>query len=308
MKDIMNLFHKNHALIYKFFLFVLTTFVIVYLFPKSGTFRYSFEKGKPWQSENLYAPFDFAIKKTAEEIDLEKQQITIESPVFFDVDTTVVTAVKNEYSLAFDRLFFELPKDQLKIDLYNKGVLLIDELYQNGVLQDSYDYEPKQQISVLVDKTQSGVKRFDRFFVQTNLKTFVESRVEDLGLEAYRQRYLALFFEVIKPNAQLNKTITQISLDERLSQMKLFRGRVGKQTLIISKGEVVQGDKYAVLNSLVSEYESQVWTDSNYTLVVTAYTVLVSLALLMLLLFMKKYRIEVFSNTTKVTLFFSISY
>ena len=95
--------------------------------------------------------------------------------------------------------------------------------------------------------------RFDRFFVQTNLKTFVESRVEDLGLEAYRQRYLALFFEVIKPNAQLNKTITQISLDERLSQMKLFRGRVGKQTLIISKGEVVQGDKYAVLNSLVSE-------------------------------------------------------
>lgn len=82
MKDIINLFHKNHALIYKFFLFVLTTFVIVYLFPKSGTFRYSFEKGKPWQSENLYAPFDFAIKKTAEEIDLEKQQITIESPVF----------------------------------------------------------------------------------------------------------------------------------------------------------------------------------------------------------------------------------
>ena len=87
MKDIMNLFHKNHALIYKFFLFVLTTFVIVYLFPKSGTFRYSFEKGKPWQSENLYAPFDFAIKKTAEEIDLEKQQITLQSPVFFDVDT-----------------------------------------------------------------------------------------------------------------------------------------------------------------------------------------------------------------------------
>ena len=98
MKDIMNLFHKNHSLIYKVFLFVLTTFVIVYLFPKSGTFRYSFEKGKPWQSENLYAPFDFAIKKTAEEIDAEKQQITLQSPVFFDVDTTLITTVKKEYS------------------------------------------------------------------------------------------------------------------------------------------------------------------------------------------------------------------
>ena len=307
MKDIMNLFHKNHSLIYKVFLFVLTTFVIVYLFPKSGTFRYSFEKGKPWQSENLYAPFDFAIKKTAEEVDLEKQQIILQSPVFFDVDTAVVATAKNEYSSAFDRLFFELPRDQVKVDLYYKGRKLLDELYQSGVLQDPYDYDPDQQISILVDKTQSRVKRFDSFFLQTDLKSFVESSVEALELEAYRQRYLALFFDVVKPNTQLNKAITQVSLEERLSQIKLVRGRVDKQTLIISKGEVVQGDKYAVLNSLVSEYESQVWTDSNYTLVVTAYTVLVSLALLMLLLFMKKYRMEVFSNNTKVTfIFFNI--
>ena len=135
MKDIMNLFHKNHSLIYKVFLFVLTTFVIVYLFPKSGTFRYSFEKGKPWQSENLYAPFDFAIKKTAEEVDLEKQQIILQSPVFFDVDTAVVATAKNEYSSAFDRLFFELPRDQVKVDLYYKGRKLLDELYQSGSLK-----------------------------------------------------------------------------------------------------------------------------------------------------------------------------
>jgi len=307
MKDIINLFHKNHSLIYKVFLFVITTFVIVYLFPKSGTFRYSFEKGKPWQSENLYAPFDFAIKKTTEEIDSEKQQIKLQSPIFFDVDTAVVVAVKNEYSTVFERLFFELPKDQTKIDLYQKGVMLLDQIYQSGVLQNKYDYSPSQQISILVNKTQSGVKRFDSFFLQTDLKSFVEFNVTTLGLDAYRQRYLALFFDLVKPNSQLNKSITQISLEERLSQMKLVRGRVDKQTLIISKGEVVQGDKYAVLKSLVSEYESQVWTDSNYTLVVTAYTVLVSLALLMLLLFMKKYRIEVFSNNTKVTfIFFNI--
>ena len=117
----MNLFHKNHSLIYKVFLFVLTTFVIVYLFPKSGTFRYSFEKGKPWQSENLYAPFDFAIKKTIEEIDLEKQQIELQSPVFFDVDTTLLATVKNDYSTAFNRLFFELPKDQVKKNLFDNG-------------------------------------------------------------------------------------------------------------------------------------------------------------------------------------------
>ncbi|MDG1373813.1 MAG: HDIG domain-containing protein [Flavobacteriaceae bacterium] len=307
MKDLINIFHKNHSLIYKVFLFVITTFVIVYLFPKSGTFRYSFEKGKPWQSENLYAPFDFAIKKTVEEIEIEKQQIIKQSPVFFDVDTLVISNVKNEYTTTFEQLFFELPKDQIRFDLFDNGAQLLDQIYQSGVVQDQFDYDANQPISILVNKTQSGVKPFDSFFLQTNLKTFVESSINELQLEAYRQRYLALFFDVVKPNTELNKALTQISLDERLNQMKLVRGRVDKQTLIISKGEVVQGDNFAVLNSLESEYESQVWTDSNYTLVVTAYTVLVSLALLMLLLFMKKYRIEVFSNNTKVTfIFFNI--
>ena len=62
MKDFINMLYKNHSLIYKVLLFITATFLIVYLFPKSGKFKYSFEKGKPWQSENLYAPFDFAIK------------------------------------------------------------------------------------------------------------------------------------------------------------------------------------------------------------------------------------------------------
>ena len=70
---------------------------------------------------------------------------------------------------------------------------------------------------------------------------------------------------------------------------------------------MVQGDKYDILKSLESEYESQVLSDSNYYWILSAYTVLVSLALLMLLLFMKKYRLEVFENNTKVTfIFFNI--
>ena len=307
MKDLINLFHKNHSLIYKVFLFVLTTFIIVYLFPKSGTFRYSFEKGKPWQSENLYAPFDFAIKKSAEEIASEKQQITKQSPVFFDVDTLAFNGIKKEYSLAFSRLFYELADDQDKANLYEKGANILNQIYDSGVLQESYPYGTNQQISVLVDKTQNGFKSFDSFFPQTNLKSFVESKIESLNLEAYRQRFLALFFDVVKPNASLNSILTKASLDEGLNQVKLLRGRVAKQTLIISKGEVVQGDKFDVLKSLESEYESQVLSASNYYWILIAYTVLVSLSLLMLLLFIKKYRFEVFANNTKVTfIFFNI--
>ena len=307
MKDLINLYHKNHSLIYKFFLFVLTTLVIVYLFPKSGTFKYSFEKGRPWQSENLYAPFDFAIKKSTDEIIFEKEQITKQSSVFFDVDKVVYDNAKTNYELLFNRLFYELPNDLIRAELYQNGLSILDQIYQSGVLEISYDYEPDQQISILKDKTQNGFKSYQTFFPQTNLKSFIESQVITLGIQSYRQRFLALFFDVIKPNASLNKVLTNAFLEERLSQLKLVRGRVEKQTLIISKGEVVQGENYSILKSLESEYESQELTDSNYYWILLAYTLLVSLALLMLLLFIKKYRAVVFENNTKVTfIFFNI--
>ena len=281
--------------------------MIVYLFPKSGTFRYSFEKGKPWQSENLYAPFDFAIKKSTEEIISEKEQIAKQSAIFFDIDTEVYANAKSDYELEFNSLFYELPNDFIKAELYENGLSILDQIYKSGVLEMSYDYGPNQQISILKDKTQNGFKSYLTFFLQTNLKSFVESQVINLGIQSYRQRFLALFFDIIKPNASLNKVLTNAFLEERLSQLKLVRGRVEKQTLIISKGEVVQGENYSILKSLESEYESQELTDSNYYWILSAYTLLVSLALLMLLLFVKKYRAEVFDNNTKVTfIFFNI--
>ena len=307
MKDLINLYHKNHSLIYKLFLFTITTFVIVYLFPKSGTFRYSFEKGKPWQSENLYAPFDFAIKKSNEEIISEKEQISKQSAIFFNIDMQVYNNAVSEYELVFNRLFYELPNDLVRTELYDQGLSILNQIYQSGVLEMSYDYGPNQQISILRDKTQNGFKSYQTFFPQTNLKSFVESQVLTLGIQTYRQRFLALFFDVVKPNVSLDKVLTNAFLEERLSQLKLVRGRVEKQTLIISKGEVVQGENYSILKSLESEYESQELTDLNYYWILSAYTLLVSLALLMLLLFIKKYRVEVFNNNTKVTfIFFNI--
>lgn len=106
----------------------------------------------------------------------------------------------------------------------------------------------------------------------------------------------------------LNKSITDNSLIEELDKVSLVRGSIEKETLIISKGEVVEGNKLLILKSLESEYESQVWSEANYNWILAAYALLVSLTLLMLLLFIKKYRPDVFKNNTKVTFIFSIFY
>ncbi|WNH12068.1 HD family phosphohydrolase [Thalassobellus suaedae] len=307
MKDFINNLYRNHSLIYKGLLFVSTTILIVYLFPKSGKFKYNFEKGKPWQSENLYAPFDFAIKKTAEEISAEKKVITDNSVLYFNVDETVVEKVREAYKNEFREVFHdsifkkELPK------IYDLGELIINELYAFGVLNENYDVSEESSVVILDGRVEKQKTVFSNLIKQDAVKETIDKLLIDNNLENLKTDFVSLFFDLVEPNLIFDKSFTERALKEELDKISYARGSIEKGTLIVSKGEVVEGDKFQKLNSLKSEYESQVWSKSNYIWVLFAYTLLVALALLMLLLFLRKYRVTVFENNTKVTfIFFNI--
>ena len=307
MKDFINKLYKKHALIYKVLLFITTTFLIVYLFPKSGKFKYSFQKGKLWQSENLYAPFGFAIKKTNEELALEKKAITDNASIYFDVDTQTALEVASNYGLQFNSVFSDSLIVNNREDLFKQGKEILIKLYTYGVLGEEYNYSANKQIVILVDRKQTKVTNYSNFITQNGIRLFLEQEIIDHDLSNFSPQYLSLFFDIIKSNVLLNKSITVNSLQEELEKISSVRGSVEKGALIISKGEVVEGDKLKVLQSLKSESESQVWSESNYNWIIAAYTLLVALALLMLLLFLRKYRLEIFNNNTKVTfIFFNI--
>ena len=99
VKNTINKLLVNHSLFYKALLYIATVILVVYLFPKSGHFKYEFQKGKPWQYENYYAPFDFAIDKTEDEINEEIKLIEVTSKLYFQYNKDVVKEVKEAYLL-----------------------------------------------------------------------------------------------------------------------------------------------------------------------------------------------------------------
>lgn len=307
MKDFINKIYKNHSLIYKVLLFISTTFLIVYLFPKSGKFKYSFEKGKPWQSENLYAPFDFAIKKSEEELQLEQKNVEDNASPFFNISKDSVVSAKAAYTEQFASKFPDTLLRNNKRLLFDAGIQILDDVYSKGILDKQYTYPDAQLVVLLEDRNQTGTSNYSRFLKPVEFRTYVERLIAEKQLSFYTSQYLSLFFDIVKPNVYLNESITQNALTEELNKISQVRGHIAKETLIISKGEVVEGDTYKILESLQSEYESQVWSEANYNWILGAYTLLVALALLMLLLFLRKYRVEVYDNNTKVTfIFFNI--
>jgi len=306
MKDFINTLYRNHSLMYKVLLFFSTTFLIVYLFPKSGKFKYNFDKGKPWQSENLYAPFDFAIKKSTEELNKEQTIISQNSPVYFEIDPEVKPSVFKAYQEKFN---LAIPDSIIKNGdkIYDLGQTILERIYAFGVLDEDYNYASDKTAILIESQTQKGTAQFSNF---TNLNLFrdiTEQELEKSGLSKYGPNLISVYFDIVKPNITLNKSFTENALQEELGKISPTRGSIDRGTLIISKGEIVDSVRFNVLKSLQSEYESQVWSKSSYNWIVFAYTLLVALTLLMLLLFLRKYRIEVFQDNTKVTfIFFNI--
>ncbi|GGH42724.1 phosphohydrolase [Mangrovimonas yunxiaonensis] len=307
MKDFINALYRNHSLIYKILLFISTTFLIVYLFPKSGKFKYNFERGKPWQSENLYAPFGFAIKKSADEINAEKTEITQQSVLYFNLSSGVKQQVVRAYSQGFTNTIPDSVSRTERNELFKIGQELIERLYRNGLLDQDYDFLPDRHVAVLEDRNEKHAVTYRELTKQSDLRPIIQAKLENEGYDRYFNLFVSLFFDIVEPNITYDKSFTEKVLENELSKVSYTRGSVEKETLIISKGEVVEGDKYQKLKSLEAEYESQVWSASNYNWIVFAYTLLVALALLMLLLFLQKYRRAVFNNNTKVTfIFFNI--
>ncbi len=290
------------------FLYIATIFLVVYLFPKGGQFKYEFQKGKPWQYENYYAPFDFAIQKSVSEIETETQKIKESSEQFFKYNEEIARNVKITVSEKVVPILVnsQLP-DQFKIDIEAKVNSILNTIYKYGYITS----ESEQQIKNLQITLRSGntIQKISpiKLFKSSQILAFINS---ELGVQPMTQEehaILNILYEEIKPNVSFDESFTQKALQENLEKISYTKGLISEKERIILKGDIVEGEKLVILNSIKNEFESQVWSKSNYIWIVAGYTILVALAFSMLFLFLRKYRIEIFENNTKVTfIFFNI--
>jgi len=307
MSEMINKIYRNNTFIYKVFLFVLTTVAIVYLFPKGGQFKYDFTKGKPWQYANLQAPFDFSIQKTAEEIVIEKKNIETNAKKYFQYDISVPSNVNKAFK---NRIDFIKPSESFTKDeiseLKKVGEKVLLAVYSIGFLEVASEsrVSKNDEIIALIKDNEVQDILFKNLLTSKNVLAIINI---NLGKEPYsfgQKQILNLLASIIKPNISYDKEFTDKIIENDISHISYTRGKVTSEELIILKGDIVEGRKLAILNSLKSEFDSKVWSDSNYNWIVFGYTILVSLALLMLLLFLHKYRIEIFENNNKVTFIF----
>ncbi|MFT6602057.1 MAG: putative nucleotidyltransferase with HDIG domain [Dokdonia donghaensis] len=297
-------FYKHQDLLYKFLLIIICAGFIVYFFPKSGKFKYEIQKGFPWQYENLYADEDFAILKSADELAQEKEQIKSQSAIYYEYDQAVLNKVLALYDSNFNKAFPDtLSYSSSKLELKNYGKNLLFTFYKNGVIKEKPVYNTGRLI-YLKRGNEVSEMNFDNITVLSDMPDALSDAIQSSLYSEYSNRYLQVYFDGLEANITLDEELTQESLDLELSSISKTHNIVPKGSIIINRGELVEGENLQKLLSLKQKYESQNISESRYNWVLFGYVLLVLLALVMLLLFIRTYRPAVFLNNTKVTFVF----
>ena len=293
----MQFFYKYQSFIYKVILFLITVFCLVYLFPRSGGFKYNYQTGKPWPYETLLAPFDFPIAKSEEELNAERQAVAQESPLIFTRDT-----LAEQRSLERTRKWI-----RQQVTPFSSSRILKDWdryltfLYSPGLIDASFAIQSAKPILVVRDNSAQKLL-FSDLKINDSLPFSDESALLN-GIIANASNRLILN-EYIESNLVLDSLLTRQKLEESLSLILPTRGVVAEGERIIAQGEVVDQKRFQILNSLRVEYLSDLWASSEQSIII-GYSILVSILIFLTFLFLWRYRPLVYENNTKVVFLFS---
>ncbi|MDB0006892.1 HDIG domain-containing protein [Flavobacteriales bacterium] len=310
---------NNYYKIQKVALFLLATVLIVWMFPNRASFKYEFQKGKPWMHENLIAPYDFPVYKSNEQLSNEQLQVRDNLKPTFVVDESVYEIKAEEFISNFEQkwaidknlkkdirfTFFNLNKKKQRKTKKEKlafyGLNVLENLYSKGIVQLIDDIENQEDdFEIIVMRSNVGeVKRLGKLYT---IESASKKAYELPNLADNEKEFLApLILQSLKQNVFYDEDATNKMLDSELNEISKGLGMVQRGEVIISQGELVTESNFQKLESYRLRYEGENWQDNSERLLSLGQSLLVLIAFLILFLFLKQFRPEVFIDNKKVT-------
>jgi putative nucleotidyltransferase with HDIG domain len=310
---------NNYYKIQKVILFLLATILIVWMFPNKASFKFEFQKGKPWLHETLIAPYDFPVYKSSEQLVDEQDQLRNNLKLTFVLDESVYDIKAEEFISNFEQkwatdkkvtkdarfTFFNLNKKKnkktKKEKLANYGLKVLQNLYATGIIQMVDDIEFKDsdyEIIVMKQNVGEVLRLGDLFTIESASKKAYDLK----NISEEESNFLSpLILEMLKQNVFYDEDAKNKMLESELNAISKGLGMVQRGEVIISQGELVTESNFQELESYRQRYEGENWQESSENWLSFGQSLLVLVAFLILFLFLKQFRIEVFNDNKKVT-------
>lgn len=292
-------------------LFAIGIALIILVMPTEKKFRFEFQKGQKWMHEDLYAPFDFSIYKSQEDLKNEKDSVESEIVDFYLYDAEILNVKKEEL---VTRFYKEKNKDKNEDDRYSigsesvpgieylkAGLDFMTDVYSNGIidLSEVESSNLKQNITILQGKV-AETKQISNLVtieeVETQIQKFYKkfcSHKSDSGIFILDS---IQFAELFVPNVIYDDETTESMRANIFASLSLTRGKINSGELIISTGDYVNTEKHAILSSLKREINSRTLNTYSFYMILGGQIVLVFLSFFALVLLIYYSQPEILSH------------
>jgi putative nucleotidyltransferase with HDIG domain len=303
MKKFDNAF-KYNTFAYRVIVLLVTISLITYWLPKGSQFNYEYQQGKPWLFEDLFAPFDFAISKSVDELKVEESEVIANAKQYFSYDDEISEKVKRNFETNVRRIGEKRGLNVEVIEKLNKfGLEELEKIYSTGILikdKNLKDIDPNKKVVLLVNNIARDIEYGDFYSVSSALKS-IDKSIKHSEFEKYNALLDEVFMTVLQQNVRYDISKTEKGIKDDLNIISRTRGFVARNTRIISKGDIVEGETLNKLNSLKAEYESQILSESDYLWITVGHVVKVSVLVIMLMLFLFQFKYEVYDDDNKTS-------
>ena len=316
----------------------MATAAVVYVIPTEGKFRYEFQKGRPWQHESLMAPYDFPIYKSEKELAGEKDSILNHCKLYYKYDNEIIgkqfdTLIKSfhirweEQLQQYDTIFTDNKKktadkkiflSPLTFDKYLRTAQkAFQTIYRLGIIEvpdaffETYDKidESDIAIKILRDENISEEAYFIEIFTEKTAYEYLIDKYREINPENQNKsnRVDIDFVEglnlndFLAPNLIYDEIISEKYKNTLLDEISLTRDMVQKGQLIILQGDVVNNEKFRVLESLKHEYETYLSDASNFYIILGGQLIVIVMSMIVLFMFLYNFRPEIIKSAAKTS-------
>ncbi|MBE8712140.1 HD family phosphohydrolase [Sphingobacterium hungaricum] len=314
-------FQYNSVFI-KYAMVVLTIVLICLFLPKQPRFRYEFEKGKVWNHENLISPYNFAIQKTQEELNRDRQYILKTVQPIYILNEVVSKEQIDEFNTNLAEKWQASQMDtlpNLDIKEYRDiGNSLLNYIYARGVISLNNRYQNKGNDADKVDETNSQYNFtlvHDNIAQQKNTVDCFTIESANVYLKDAIERnknitHKAWLFEVMRNYITINYIFNESQTDKieqnALANISTTRGMVQKGELIAEQGKTINSDTYQKLESLRKVFEEDIQISGNQNYVTMGHFMMVSLVMTLLMVFLYFFRFDIYNNNRLLLIIFII--
>ncbi len=265
--------------------------LISLLFPTKKKPKFRYEIGSQWEYDDLYAPFDFSILKSVEQLEEEKQRIKKKKEWFFRRDRTIehqnIAAVESVFERwQHNRALEDGALDSTSlVKVRSKVLALLQSSFEEGIIDwpDSVSSHPK--MIRLIDSNAIRVIPSERFVEMRAVKSKLGAVLSSISPRVAEQ-LLPQIEPFIHPNIVFDAGATRRFLEARLKEVSTVSGKVRNHEKIIGKGELVTKDRYNKLYSYEKYFKEKVNEDNTGYYRFFGYLILTVLIFVILLLYL----------------------